>query len=268
MARRQPLDLHGARVVITGGSRGIGEALADAFAARGANVVVVARSAGPLEAVAARVGGAAVVADLGDPTVLDGLVARIEAAHGPIDVWVNNAGVEIAGGLLATTISDDESVLRLNTLVPMALTRQAVAAFASRRRGVVVNVSSFAGFVPFPGMASYAASKAALTQHTEVLRSELHGTGVRAVLVELGPVPTDMLDGVASYEPTRASFARFGRLGLSVDVPRERVADEVVRAVADGRRSVRLPRRGAPFAALQAFPRRLTRVLLTGVPCR
>lgn len=265
---RTPFELSGARVVVTGGSRGIGEALARSFAARGATVVVVARSAGPLEAVADRTGGVAVVADLGDPAVLDGLVARIEAEHGPVDVWVNNAGVEVAGGLLATTTTDDEAVLRLNTLVPMALTRQAVAAFAPRRRGVVVNVSSFAGFVPFPGMASYAASKAALTQFTEVVRSELHGTGVRAVLVELGPVPTDMLDGVESYEPTRASFDRFARIRLSVDVPRERVADEVVRAVAEGRDSVRLPRRGAPFAALQAFPRWFSRVLLTGVPRR
>src|SRR4051812_17274202 len=96
------MDLAGKRVLITGASRGIGEAMAIAFAGAGARVALVARSEGPLKELASRLGGTAYPADLCDPDTVDGLVDRVEADGGPIDVLVNNAGVDVAGDFVTT----------------------------------------------------------------------------------------------------------------------------------------------------------------------
>ena len=95
-----PVKLSGARVVVTGASRGIGAALATELAQRGARVVLVARSVEPLEKLAAELGGEAFPADLADAAAIEPLVRRIEA-DGPIDVLVNNAGVDLTGDLVA-----------------------------------------------------------------------------------------------------------------------------------------------------------------------
>ncbi len=92
------MQLHDRHVVITGASRGIGAAIARECAARGARVTLVARSAGPLADLATDLGGHAIAADLSDPSVMAGLVARIDQEAGPVDVLVNNAGVDVAGG--------------------------------------------------------------------------------------------------------------------------------------------------------------------------
>jgi uncharacterized protein len=89
---------------------------------------------------------------------------------------------------------------------------------------------------------------------------------IGTTLVELGPIPTDMLAETEHYEPTAKSFRRFYRTRLMVDVPREKVADEVIEAVQKGRRHVRLPKRAALFPMLCEAPRRTTELLLTGVP--
>jgi hypothetical protein len=89
---------------------------------------------------------------------------------------------------------------------------------------------------------------------------------VHTTLVELGPVPTDMLARADNYEPTRRSFDRASRMRLSVEVPREIVADKVVAAVRHDRKHVRLPKRTAGFPALTEVPRRITELILTGVP--
>jgi short-subunit dehydrogenase len=134
-----------------------------------------------------------------------------------------------------------------------------------RGRGHVVNISSLAGTAVFPGMVSYSSSKAGLSQLTAGLRAELRGTPVGTTLVELGPIPTDMLDRVADCAPARASFRRFYRLRLLVDVDRETVVRDVVAAVRTGHRHVRHPKRAIGFALLAEAPRRMVEVLLTGV---
>ena len=98
-----------------------------------------------------------------------------------------------------------------------------------------------------PGLVAYCASKAALSHFTAGLRADLGGLPIGTTLVELGPIPTEMLAEVDSYEPTARSFRRFYRARLMVDVPREKVADEVVAAVQEGRRHVRLPKRGVLY---------------------
>ncbi|MCU0268936.1 MAG: SDR family NAD(P)-dependent oxidoreductase [Acidimicrobiales bacterium] len=259
------MELRGRRVLITGASRGIGEALAEAFAAQGAQVALVARSADALERLAGRLGGTAHPADLADPTAVAGLLARVEAEAGPVDVVVNNAGYHEAGWFPDQDDLLDAATFQLNVLTPLSLCRQAVPGMLRRGGGHLVNISSMAGFVPFPGLAVYGATKAALSQFTAGLRADLRGLPVGTTLVEIGPVPTDMLSEINDYRPAGDAFGRMARLQLSVDAPRELVADETVAAVRRGTRHVRLPRRGAPFAMVVEAPRRLTEVLLTGV---
>jgi uncharacterized protein len=131
--------------------------------------------------------------------------------------------------------------------------------------GHIVNISSMAGCSALPGLVSYSASKAALSHFTAGLRADLRGLPIGTTLVELGPIPTDMLAGTEDYEPTAAAFRRFYRMRLTVDVPREKVADEVVDAVQKGRRHVRIPKRMALQSMLVEAPRRATEVMLSGV---
>jgi short-subunit dehydrogenase len=261
------MDLDGAHVVITGASRGIGAALADEFARHGARCTLVARTADALEAVAERTGGHAVPADLADPAVVEDLIARIEAAHGPIDVLVNNAGVDMTGALADMSAEQVERQISLNVLAVTELTRQVLPGMLDRGRGHVVQVSSLAGAGMFPGFAVYGATKAYVTHMTFGLRLDLKGTPIGLTTVETGLVtPTDMADSVLSYEPTAASFRRFYRLGALADVPVTTVATATVRAVEKGTRTVRLPRRAFLFPWLTNAPRRLCELLLVGVP--
>ena len=144
--------------------------------------------------------------------------------------------------------------------------RQAIPRMLGRGGGHIVNISSMAGCVVIPGTVASSASKAALSHLTAGLRADLRGLPIRTTLVELGPIPTDMLAATEEYEPTARSFRRFYRMHLIVDVPREKVADEVVRAVQQGRRHVRIPKRAALFPMLSEVPRRTAELLLGGVP--
>ncbi len=260
------MDIRGKRVLITGASRGIGESTARAFADAGASVALVARSKDAIERLADELGGSAQYADLSDATQVTGLVERIEAEGGPIDVLVNNAGRENTGSLWSAPDDELQSVTQVNYLSPAELCRQAIPLMLGRGGGHIVNVSSVAGSVVFPGLVTYAASKAALSHFTAGLRADLRGLPIGTTLVELGPVPTEILAKVKNYVPTDESFRRFYRTHLTVDVPRETVARKVVEAVQKGRKHVRVPKRNAAFPMVAEIPRRAAELLLTGVP--
>ncbi len=259
------MELTGRRVLITGASRGIGQALAESFAAAGAHVALVARSEGPLKELADRLGGTAHPTDLGDREQTVGLIDRIEGDVGPIDVLVNNAGVDLAGSFLTNTSGDIEFLFRVNLLTPIELCHQAIPRMLERGGGHVVNVSSYAGTAVFPGLVPYSSSKAGLSQFTSGLRADLRGKPIGTTLVELGPIPTEMLSHVGDYGPTNDSFGRFYKLHLLVDVPKEKVAADVVDAVRKGRRHVRHPKRAMAFPLLTESPRRTVELLLSGV---
>src|SRR5262245_34452389 len=118
------MDLGGRNVLVTGASRGIGEALAKRFVAEGAHVVGVARNGDLLGKVMADVGGTALVADLADPAQVEGLIARAERDTGPVDVLVNNAGLDMAGPLVTTKPEDIRAIHEVNLLTPIELCRQ------------------------------------------------------------------------------------------------------------------------------------------------
>ena len=262
------MELAGAHVVITGASRGIGEGLAERFAAAGARVALVARSAAPLQALAARLGGTAHPADLTDPASRAGLVAAIEAEAGPVDVLVNNAGMEVAARIDGQSAADVSDLFQLNLLAPVELTRQALPGMIGRGRGHIVNVSSQAGAVALPGIITYSSSKAGLSMFTRGLALDLAGTGVGATAVEIGTVRTGMLDRLdqpGAYQPTVDAFNRTYALHVQRRLSVEEVADAVVAAVATGAPAVRLPRRGSPFSLMVAAPQRVANALLVGV---
>jgi short-subunit dehydrogenase len=260
------MELVGRRVLVTGASRGIGESIAKACAAAGGRVALVARSEGPLKELASELGGAAYATDLGDADAVAGLIERVEADGGPVDILINNAGIDLGGAFVEASHADLEEIYRINLLSPVHLCRQVLPGMLSRGRGHIVNISSLAGAAVFPGLVAYSSTKAGLTHFTAGLRADLKGKPIGLTVVELGPIPTDMLSHVDSYRPTEASFQRFYKIRLLVDIPREKVADDVVDAVVHDRRHVRLPKRAAFNALLAEAPRRLVEVLLTGVP--
>jgi uncharacterized protein len=202
------MELKGKRVLITGASRGIGESLARAFAGAGATVALVARTENALRALAVELGGSAHVADLSDPLQVATLIQRVEHEIGPVDVLVNNAGVDTIGAFTDGPGDDLRRVTEVNYVAPAELCRQAIPRMLRRGGGHIVNVSSLAGCVALPGLVTYSASKAALTHFTAALRADLRGLPIRTTLVELGPIPTDMQTRAENYAPTAKSFAR------------------------------------------------------------
>ncbi len=260
------MELKGRHVVVTGASRGIGEALARRFAERGARVTVVARSGPALASVASAIGGTAVTADLSDDSVVDGLVARIEREIGPIDVLVNNAGVETT---LPVAVEDPRAirtVSRVNLEVPMLLTRAVLPGMIARGSGSLVYVSSIAGTAGFPSMAPYGATKAGILNFAAGLRRELLRSPVDVTVVAPGPVDTQMWDNV---EDANASLARMVRrfrvLGLLPKTTPARLAARTVRAVERGRPHVRHPHRLFFNFWLNAAPNRIANLAVTGV---
>jgi short-subunit dehydrogenase len=258
------MRLAGARVVVTGASRGIGAALATELAARGAQVVLVARSAEPLGKLAAELGGVAFPADLADASGIEPLVRRIEAG-GPIDVLVNNAGVDLTGDLLELPTDEIAQLVAVNLCAPILLCRAVIPEMLARGRGHIVNVSSLAGTNALPGLAPYSASKAGLSHFTAGLRADLKGTAITTTLAEIGTVRGTMVDSLRAHEPTRRAVRRLELLQLVDDLEPRVVVDALADAIEKEKRHVRLPKRDMLFPLIVEVPRRLTEMLLAGV---
>jgi len=194
-------------VYITGASSGIGEALVREYARRGADVTLVARRRSLLEKIAGELGGRTrtrvVEADLCDVDRAADPIAEAEADLGPIDVLINNAGVQIVASVLLTDWERAEQMIRLNVLTPLRLTQRVLPGMIARGHGTIVDVSSMAAIAPTPGMYFYNASKGAIGAASEGLRSEIRRTGVHVVTVYPGPVQSAMEQaGRAAYEET------------------------------------------------------------------
>jgi short-subunit dehydrogenase len=181
-------------VVVTGASSGIGEAIVREYVRRGAAVTMVARRAELLERIASEAGGKThrVAHDLGDVEHACDWIPSAEEALGPIDVLVNNAGVQVIGPAAGIAWAKGEALLRLNVLAPLRLTQAVLPSMIARGRGCIVDIASVAALAPTPGMFFYNASKAALAAASEGLRGEIRKTGVHVVTVYPGPVRTPM----------------------------------------------------------------------------
>ncbi len=259
------MELNGAHVFITGGSRGIGAAMARAFAKEGAKVSLAARSTEAIESLASELGGHAFSADLLDPVVVDGLIARVEAEAGPIDVLVNNAGIETTEWFEEIGRDVVREVTRVNLEVPMMLTRDAINGMAERGSGHIVVTSSLAGTGGFPGLAVYGATKAGLTNFIAALRMELQGSGIGTTVVAPGPVDTRMWTALEEENEMAPMLKRLNQLQIIPKKSPEMLAAKTVKAVKADRRHVRVPRRLASNHWLREAPTRLTEALLKGV---
>lgn len=259
------MQVSGANVLVTGGSRGIGAALAREFAAKGARVCVVARSADALAEVAEDIGGVAITADLLDSGHVDGLAARVAEEFGDVDILVNNAGLDAPGAFLAVDPGDLRDVVRVNLEGSIMLTRAFLPGMVQRGRGHLVFVSSLAGTSGFPSLATYCGTKAGLNNFAAAMRLELNATTIKTTLVAPGPVDTDMWD---ELEDQSYNTALLKRLRLLQTIPKTtpaKIARRTVAAVENDRRHVRHPRRLSGSFWLGESPRRLTELLVTGI---
>ncbi len=208
--------LEGKLALVTGGSRGIGRAIALELASAGAEVVVAYRTGrDEAEAVAAEIGGRAVQADVSDP----GSARALVTAAGDVEILVNNAGLT-RDGLLARMSDDDWRTVIDTNLSSIFYTCRAVSRpMMKRRSGAIVNVSSIVGLRGNWGQTNYAASKAGIIGFTKSLARELGSRNVRANVVAPGYVRTQLTD-VLPDEATTAMLQAtpLGRLGEPEDV--------------------------------------------------
>jgi NADP-dependent 3-hydroxy acid dehydrogenase YdfG len=186
-------DLSGLRVVVTGASGGIGRAIARRLGREGADLLLVARRAGPLEAVAAEVGGSALAADVAEPDEVERVRGRAEAG-GAVHVVVNAAGAFDLAPVAETRPDMFQRMVRGNLIGPFLVARAFLPGMLSAGRGHIVTVGSVAGRVAFPGNGAYSASKFGVRGLHAVLDQELKGTGVRATLVEPAATNTALWD--------------------------------------------------------------------------
>lgn len=195
-------------VLVTGGNRGIGRAIAEAFLANGDQVAVTTRSGGAPE------GALDVRCDITDPEQVDAAFATIEEAHGPVEVLVANAGITADTLLLRMSDDDWSSVIDTNLTGSFRLAKRASKGMLRLRRGRIVFISSVVGLLGSAGQVNYAASKAGLVGMARSIARELGSRSITANVVAPGFIETDMT-GVLSDEQKAAILAQvpLGRYG-------------------------------------------------------
>jgi 3-oxoacyl-[acyl-carrier protein] reductase len=218
-------EFDGAAALITGGSRGIGLAVASRLAREGCEVDLVARNPERLEAAVGRIRsetGARVegiAADLGRPSGIEALVGRIGRREGGYRFLINNAGIARDGLLLRMRPEQWDEVLRVNLTATYRITRAVLPAMIKARRGRVVSLTSVVALMGNPGQANYVASKAGVIGFTKSLAREIASRGVTVNAVAPGFIDTDMTGSVG--EAARAAMLDripLGRPGLPEEV--------------------------------------------------
>lgn len=242
------MRIAGTTAVITGASSGIGAATAQALAAAGARVVLLARTAAALEQQAAQIrarGGAALVypVDLADMDAAEQTARAVLGQAGPPDILVNNAGAGRWLFLEETAPEEARAMMAVPYMAAFAVTRAFLPAMlARRRRASLVFVNSPASLMPWPGATAYTAARWALRGFTEALRADLRGTPLRITAVVPGRVSSAYFANNPGVEERIPGVAR-----LLPTVTPERAAAEILRGIERGRRLVIFP------AALRAL---------------
>jgi 3-oxoacyl-[acyl-carrier protein] reductase len=200
-------------VLVTGGNRGIGRAIAEAFVAAGDKVAVTHRSGEPPE------GALGVRCDVTDAESVDAAFAQVEEQHGPVEVLVANAGVNRDTLLLRMSDEDFTSVVETNLTGTFRCVRRASKGMIRLRRGRIILISSVVGLYGSPGQVNYASSKAGLVGMARSITRELGGRGITANVVAPGFIETDMT--AALPEERQAAYRESipaGRFGNVSDV--------------------------------------------------
>jgi 3-oxoacyl-[acyl-carrier protein] reductase len=228
-------------IVVTGGSRGLGLAIAKQLAAAGYRVIAVARKsnkalAATIEEVAnAKQGELHFVAfDLANIDAIPELIQNIRKDFGPIYGLINNAAIGTDGTLAIMHNSQIEELVRINTVSPIVLTKYAVRSMLSEGRGRIVNVASIIGFTGYSGLSVYGATKASMIGFTRSLAREVGRRGVNVNAVAPGFIETDMTQGMGQEQ--RGQVARRSALRRLPEVAD--VADAVEFLLGDKARNI------------------------------
>ncbi len=235
------VDLTGQVVIVTGGGRGIGRAIAIGLSSAGASVAVIARSKDQITETADHItqaGGRAIAipADVSDPEAVQRMFLEVERALGPVDLLVNNAG--LVGPIGPTWEVDPEEwwrCLEVNVRGPMLCSRAVLPGMIARKSGRIVNVASGAGTFAIPYLGAYVTSKTALIRLTEILASEVAEHGVKVFAIEPGTVRTAMAEYALESEEGQRWMPWFRDIfEQGRDVPPDQAA-RLVTLLASGR---------------------------------
>ncbi|MDT0448734.1 SDR family oxidoreductase [Streptomyces hesseae] len=201
---RPRTSLRGQVAVVTGAARGVGEALARALSARGADVALVGLEPDELRRVARTLYGEAAYwhADVTDHEAMAGVAAEVKARFGKVDVVVANAGVAAGGPLDGSDPADWRRVIEVN-LIGSAVTGRAFLPVLTESRGYLLQIASLAAITPAPMMSAYCASKAGVEAYAHSLRAEVAHKGVRVGVAYLSWTDTDMVRGADEFEVMR-----------------------------------------------------------------
>jgi short-subunit dehydrogenase len=255
------MDYQGKVVVITGASMGIGEAIARAFAKRGASVVLSSRSLERSEAARARLSHAertlAVACDVTRRADLDALLAAALQRFGRVDIWVNNAGYGLIDSVADMDMQECRRLFETNLWGAVEGMRAVIPVMKQQGSGIVVNISSVSGHIAVPYMAAYAAGKHAMNAFGYAARLELKGTGVHVMTVCPGYIATDFaVNSVRGKDARRISSSVHG-------VSADEVAEAVVRGCERRSREVVVPWKYKVFIRLyQLLPWTIERAMV------
>jgi hypothetical protein len=244
--------------LVTGASSGIGACFAKSLSARGYHVILVARTASKLQALADRLnagtpGIASVqVADLSQPRAARLLAQTLADSGVTVDLLINNAGFGAAGPFHKSDAARNQEMIAVNVQALAELCQEFLPTMVANRRGGIINVASAAAFQPLPGLALYAATKAFVLSLSEGLWAEVRGKGVTVTALCPGPVDTPF-------------FEATGTPGLRSKVPamammRPEAVVQAALAAHDARRSVAVPGLGNKFTSV--LPRVMPRALM------
>jgi hypothetical protein len=262
------MKLDGCNALITGASAGIGREFARQLANRARSIVLIARRSERLAQLRNELLNRnpnldvyVHAVDLAKKSDLESLIAALARDKIDVDVLINNAGLGDNGRFATSDATRDEQVTLVNVVALTLLTRYLLPQMIAKHRGGILNVSSSASFLPIPGDAVYAATKAYVTSFSEALRAELHGTGVSVCALCPGPVHTEFQD-VARRPDAQAAIG-----GKFLIVPVERVVRDALAALERDRALV-IPGVGMKFMMLviRVMPMPILRMLFKFVP--
>lgn len=232
------MDVKGTKALVTGANGGIGQAIARALHAAGAEVIVSGRRADALAPLADAIGARSVVADLASRADVD----RCMRDAGPLDVLVANAALPSSGPLLEFSPEQIDRALDVNLRAPIVMARVAAAGMLARGRGQIVFISSISGKVAAPGTSMYSATKFGLRGFSLGLREDLHGTGVGVTTIFPG-----FIRDAGMFADTRVTLPR----GAGTRSP-EQVAEAVLRAIRTNPAEITVAAPEQAFGALLA----------------